>query len=377
MAFCFVINSTNNTKDLRMLRFRDYLTEVRVDTTQNASITELFPALAFNNGYNPTDINKFAEWIRELDLSSRGSASTFVTKSNVEAGKKVITTTSEMKPKFFKDKMENAIGITKWLYATNKKKKIKKVVWGYREKPQGIPKNHAGDIFVYFADKSKLGVSLKAGTKKSKEPLLNTYVGTTFKKIDQEEKLGAIGDEMWSKLYSKIPGVTDIANKSNYMNKGIRDQVTNKYVEYFVENEEAANELYTEMLYINRVHMTKAINSLSLDEFKTWVIDNFNLQLSSTNIDVPLILVKAVGKIAEEKADDLAAMIGTLVKHEATLNTSSVQEWFIEITDATGNKAKMKMAIRSDAGVRAGKKPGQVGRLGKYLQLKMQYSGLV
>jgi len=37
----------------------------------------------------------------------------------------------------------------------------------------------------------------------------------------------------------------------------------------------------------------------------------------------------------------------------------------------------MKMAIRSDAGVRAGKKPGQVGRLGKYLQLKMQYSGLV
>lgn len=360
-----------------MLKFRDYLVEVRVDTTQNASITELFPALAFNNGYKPTDINKFADWARELDLSSGKSKSTFVTNSNAEAGKKVITTTLQMKPKFFKDKMENAIGITKWLYQLNKKKKIKNVVWGYREKPKGIPGNHAGDIFVYFADKSKLGVSLKAGTKKSKEPLLNTYVGTTFKKIGQEKKLGALGNEMWSKLYSKIPGVTDVANKSNYMNKGIRDQVTNKYVEYFVENEKAANELYTEMLNINRVHMTKAINSLSLDEFKTWVIDNFNLQLSSTNIDVPLILVKAVGKNAEEKADDLAAMIGTLVKHKATINASSVQEWFIEIEDATGNKAKMKMAIRSDAGVRAGKKPGQVGRLGKYLQLKMQYSGLI
>ena len=36
-------------------------------------------------------------------------------------------------------------------------------------------------------------------------------------------------------------------------------------------------------------------------------------------------------------------MVGTLISFKAVLNTSSVQEWFIEIADATGNKAKMKM----------------------------------
>ena len=31
------------------MKFGNYLVEKRVDTTQNASVTELFPALAFNN----------------------------------------------------------------------------------------------------------------------------------------------------------------------------------------------------------------------------------------------------------------------------------------------------------------------------------------
>lgn len=353
---------------------------MRVDTTQNASITELFPALAFNNRYKPTDINKFADWLRSLNLSSAKAKAAFVTPANITAGAKVISTTAEMQPKFFKDKMENAIGITNWLYSIDRKKKISNVVWGYREKPKGagIPTNHAGDIFIFFADRSVVGVSLKAGTKKSKEPLLNTYVGTTFKKIKKESKLTLLADEMWNKVYSKIPGVVDIATQRDYIiDRPTKNKVTEKYVEYFLENEAEANKLYTEMLYINRVHMTKAINSLSMKEFKDWVIANFNLQLSPKEGDVPLILVKAVGKTAEEKSDDLAAMIGTLVSFKAVLNTASVQEWFIEIKDATGNSAKMKMAIRSDSGVRAGKEPGKQGRLGKYLQLKLQYSGLV
>jgi hypothetical protein len=362
-----------------MLSFTHFLKEaaLRVDTTQNASITELFPALAFNNNYKPTDINKFADWLRALKLSSPKAKTAFVTTSNVEAGAKVNETTSSMQAKFFKDKMNNAIGITNWLYSINRTKKIKRVVWGYREKPTGIPKNHAGDIFIFFNDGSTIGVSLKAGTKKSKEPLLNTYVGTTFKKIKQEKKLTKLADAMWDTVYSKIPGVNSVATKRDYMERGIKNKVTEKYIEYFLENEEAANKLYTEMLYVNRVHMTDAINSLSLKEFKDWVISNFNLQLPTTDGDIPLILVKAVGKTAEEKSDDLAAMIGTLTSFKAVLNTSSVQEWFIEIADATGNKAKMKMAIRSDAGVRAGKAPGKQGRLGKYTQLKLQYSGLV
>ena len=35
-----------------MIKFKNYLGE-RVDTTQNASVTELFPALAFNMNFKP------------------------------------------------------------------------------------------------------------------------------------------------------------------------------------------------------------------------------------------------------------------------------------------------------------------------------------
>lgn len=370
----FLQYSTNQSF-AKMLQINE--AEKRVDTTQNSSVTELFPALAFNNNYKPTNINSFQDFLEKLDLTSSKSKLAFVTASNIVAGKNVIDRLKEMKPNFFKDKMQNAIGILKYLYDINDDKPITKVVWGYREKPAGIPKNHAGDIFVFFKDRSKIGISLKAGTTKSKEPLLNTYVNTTFKKLGKESLLKNLADDLWDKVYSKVPGAKDIANKNNYMETNIRNQVTNLYVDYFVKNQTSADELYKQMLYVHRVHTCDMINDLSLDEFKEWVINNFNLQMPGASVEVPLVLVKAVGMKADEKNDSLANIIGTVTKFKATLNRSSVQEWFIDITNATGDTAKLKMTIRSDSGVRQEKKPGQQGRLGRYLGLKLQYSGVV
>tara|TARA_B100000035_G_scaffold296951_1_gene289311 strand:+ start:45 stop:1130 length:1086 start_codon:yes stop_codon:yes gene_type:complete len=353
-----------------------HLNEMRVDTTQNASVTELFPALAFNNKYKPRNVKDFQNWLLNLNLNTRGSNAAFVTKNNKVAGQSVIQRTTEMKSNFLKDKMNNAIGITNYLYSLNNKKTISKVIWGYREKPAGIPKNHAGDIFIFYRDGSKVGVSLKAGTKKSKEPLLNTYVGTTYKKLGKEQELKKLQDDLWDKVYSKLPGAKDVANRENYMQRGIKDDVTRKYIELFTSNEKAANILYKKMLVVQREHMCEVINNLSLEEFKKWIIENFNLQMPGASVTVPLVLVKAVGNKADEKDDDLASMIGNVFKWKAYLNKSSVQEWIIEI-QTPKDKAKLKMTIRSDSGVRANKAPGKQGRLGKYTQLKLQYSGLI
>ena len=76
--------------------------------------------------------------------------------------------------KFKQTKLENAVGILNWIYDYNHQRPIDKVVWGYRAKPRGIPNNHAGDIFVFFRNGEKIGVSLKAGTAKSKDPIKNT-----------------------------------------------------------------------------------------------------------------------------------------------------------------------------------------------------------
>ena len=105
-------------------------------------------------------------------------------------------------------------------------------------------------------------------------------------------------------------------------------------------------------------------------------IENFNLQMPGASVTVPLVLVKAVGNKADEKDDDLASMIGNVIKWKAYLNRNSVQEWIIEIKTPK-DTAKLKMTIRSDSGVRADKAPGKQGRLGKYTQLKLQYSGLI
>lgn len=337
----------------------------RVDTTLNASVTELFPCLAFNKKFKPSSVEDFKKFLYTLNLNTVKSS---FDKKDAASAKLVIEKLPTMDEKFLKDKMSNAIGITNYLFDLNRTKPIKNVVWGYRAKPTGIPKNHAGDIFVFFKDGSKIGVSLKAGTAKSKEPLKNTYVGTQYKNLGvSTDKLES---DLWNRVYSKVPGVKDIANKTNFVKN---KEVTKLYVDYYVENQTEADELYKEMLVVCREHMCNVLNSMDIEDFKNWVQETFNLQRKGE--EVPLIMVKAVGNKAEQKSDDIVDIIPLITKHYAYLNKSSVQEYLIDI-HSPDDKKTLKMTIRSDSGVRPEKGTSGQGRLGQYLQLKMQYSGV-
>ena len=106
----------------------------------------------------------------------------------------------------FSEKMLNAMGVYKYLVDENKSKPIKQVYWGYRAKPKGVPKNHPGDIFIEFNDGDMLGVSLKAGGKKTKEPKLNTYVNPIFTAF-KDNGVKKLRKELHSKVYSKIEGM--------------------------------------------------------------------------------------------------------------------------------------------------------------------------
>ena len=338
----------------------------RVDTTLNASITELFPAIAFNLKFKPSSVEDFKKFLYKLKFN-RAKMSWHP--KDADSAKLVIEKLPTMDERFVKTKMNNAIGITNYLYSLHATKPIKNVVWGYRAKPTGIPRNHAGDIFVFFKNGDKIGISLKAGTAKSKEPLKNTYVGTQYKALgipttDLEASL-------WDRVYSKIPGVTDVATKNNFVKN---KEVTKLYVDYYVENEDDANELYKEMLVVCREHMCNILNKLSTKDFIDWVQNTFNLQRKGE--EVPLIMVKAVGNTAEQKGDDIVDMIPLLNRHYAYLNRNSVQEYLIDI-NTPEDKKTLKMTIRSDSGVRPEKGTSGQGRLGQYLQLKMQYSGVI
>jgi len=339
----------------------------RVDTTLNASITELLPALAFNSKYRPSSVEDFKKFLYTLNLKIGKAKGSFSPK-DANSAKLVIDKLPTLDDKFLKTKIENAIGITNYLYNLDRTKPIKNVIWGYRAKPKGVPKDHAGDIFVEFKTKELIGISLKAGTAKSKEPLKNTYVGTQYKALKVETS--KYESDLWDRVYSKVPGVKQVANKTNFVKN---KEVTKAYVDYYVEDEDGANKLYNEMLVVAREHFCDVLNNLKKEEFIDWVQNTFNLQRKEEK--VPLIMVKAVGMTAEQKSDDIVDMIPLITKHYAYLNNTSVQEYLIDI-HSPSDKKTLKMTIRSDSGVRPEKGTSGQGRLGQYLQLKMQYSGV-
>ena len=346
--------------------------EGRVDTTLSAAITELPPALAFNDGYKPSSVEDFKDFVKNHSLNSKA----FVNSGDRQSAKNIFDTMEEvLSPKMLDEKFQNAIGITNWLYDLNSKNPIDYVVWGYRAKPEGVPSGHAGDIFIFFKDGSIVGVSLKAGTEKSSEPLLNSFVTTQLNAMGKEDFLPALYQEMWDRVYSKIPGIKNIegVNASNYFTKTYKRAVVDLYVQFYLEDEIEANDLYREMLNVNREVVIDAINSLSLEEFKGWVFNSFNLQKEQ---EIPLILVKAVGNSASQKSDILASTLGSIKSFKAVMDDSSVQGFYIIIEGATGEELKLKMTIRSDKSIKPDRPPSNVGRLGQMGMLKFQYSGI-
>ena len=111
-------------------RVQNLLSEAMDVTTDNASITELFPALAFNNKFRPSNVEDFKKFLYKLGDLKRGSKKTFVNDSNRQAGVELINKLPTMEDRFVKSKIENAIGITNYLYDIDSGKKIKKVGFG-------------------------------------------------------------------------------------------------------------------------------------------------------------------------------------------------------------------------------------------------------
>ena len=348
--------------------------------TINSTITELFPALWFNNNRKaPGSVNELSNFIKKINLDSQGSNKTFVVSTNKSAAKKFITQAFALiEPKMLQTKLQNAFGITNYLYETNESNPISKVVWGYREKPRGIPSNHAGDIFLFFKDDTISGLSLKAGTKSSAEPKLNSYVRTTlmqpyWRQLDPQAD-AKLKLNLWKKVYSKIPGLPDDVTKDNYFTLSGKSVIINKIlvkklIDFFKVDPEGFDELYQEQNKISRQAICDLINS-SVEATKQWINEEFRLEKRQ---EVPLILVKAIRDTVEETGDKLVNFLPKVTKVHAYLNKQSVQQWFIDVFDKKNKKLTLVMTIRSDSEFRPQKPKG---KLGKLVMLKLQYNGV-
>lgn len=355
-------------------------------TTINSTITELFPALAFNNNKKYTNTDEFHKWVTaqaDNDLLFKGAnKKTFVKKSNADDAVKLIKDSYLIRPDMLQTKLRNAIGILNYIYEQHKSRKIEKVIWGYREKPAGVPDNHAGDIFFCYKSNQKpkiLGVSLKAGGKKSAEPKLNSYVRTTIKKAFWRKSMPGAENELknnlWKNVYSKLYGLDKSVNATNWLTLTESKQVVNDKVllavyRTFSQKKNLFEKLYIEQNKQSKLQIIKMINR-DLETTKKWIEEEFRLEKPKEEVAVPLILVKAVQDKAEEQGDKLAKILTKITKVKAYLNTSSVQEWFIDVFSGK-DKLTLMMTIRSDSEFR---KEKQKGKLGAYMQLKLLYRG--
>ena len=325
------------------------------ETTLNASITELFPCIAFEIRHNPISPQDFHEFLVGVDVSKLKC----VGSKDVAAAKETINKADTSSK--FEEKMNNAIGIYQFLMDSASDKPIRNVFWGYRQKPAGVPKNHPGDMFIEYNDGKKLGVSLKAGGKKTSEPQLNTYVTPVFNAFGEQRKLDALMKTAYSQVYSKIEGIPP-------QNRFTKDRKTQQILRDFdKKNRGEYEKLYNQYLEIMRDGIVALFNSSkdkSLNYIKTEVLRDAP--------DVPTLVIKAIGNSYEEVTDkDAVGVFLPQVKFIRSYKSkTSKQNWFIELKSGD-EELTMNMSIRTNKSGHAGQK-----KLGQF-SLAVKYNGLL
>jgi hypothetical protein len=334
------------------------------ETTLNSSITELFPCIAFELGYNPENIQDFHEWLLSVDTRKLECVDPKDTVAARETINKADTSTK------FEDKMNNAMAILQFIKDQHNDKQIQNVYWGYRAKPAGVPKSHPGDMFIKYKDNKILGVSLKAGGKKTSEPQLNTYVRPVFTAMGETKALDALRKLSYEQVYSKIDGMPSLDSFDGGANGRHKDRrATEKTLkEYDKANNRSYEEDYDTMLEIMRKGIVNLFNKNKITTLKY-----IKEEILRDAPDVPTIVIKAIDSSYEEVTDrDAVGVFLPQVKFvKAMSSPKSKQNWFI-ILKSGDDSLTMNMSIRSNKSGHAGKK-----KLGQFpTGLAVKYNGL-
>ena len=330
-------------------------------TTLNSSITELYPCIAFEKGIKITAVSKMEvkKFHQKIEAAWSKDLNCFVNDKDALAGRDFIANAERGK---FEEKIKNAINILRWLQGVNRKHKIKKVVWGYRAKPAGIMSNHPGDIFVQFMNDKWLGVSLKAGSEKTNEPKLNTYVKPIFDYFNKSKDYDKIKDKLWPQ-YMEIPGIEE-EDKSKW---GKNDLALKTYVfeKEDRESEKKYNELYDKNLAIIKDELIRLIGDpKNFEKAKSWITE----KVAQQQQDVPLVVVKATQYTARrDKASDLLVEAVAAVKKISAEITKvgGKQAFTVKLVD--GTKVKMDFTARTN-------KVGANHKMGQFTNLAVKFN---
>ena len=304
------------------------------ETTLNATITELFPALAFMAGKNyktARDIKAFYEFVSNAEANG-----VFVNDKDKEAGKAFILAAPSSSK--YEEKMKNAIAILKYLYKEDSQSPIEQVYWGYRAKPENVAASHKGDIFIKFKSGGMKGVSLKAGGEKTAEPLLNTYVNKLFDDYGDTTTKDTLIKNVYTKIHKKL-GLSE-----DWLSTGKKDASIDVIEKFRLKEPEKYETMYDEMLELCRTAIVERVGK-DMKKTKEYILK----QVLNKDENVPLEVVKAVQMNYQFVTDDNALEIflpeATSITTEKS--ASSKQNWHIHLKNDK-KTVTMNMSIRSN-----------------------------
>ena len=300
------------------------------ETTLNSTITELVPAILFVDKKTELFVNYKKAWNYLVDHPN----DKVYIGNDAKAGNDFIKKMPDSSK--FKEKMTNAKGITKYLKKLDSEKKINNLYWGYRGKPIGVNNKHKGDLFVEFVDGKLLGVSLKAGTGKTEEPKLNTYVNAVLENLKAHHRINKLKKKIYKKIHSQI-GLPE--------NWSVRSHLS-EIVTYRKHTEQKLLDAqYDDMLEMCR--------STIIDAFNSNVKNTINFikeQIVAEQEGVPLVVVKGLNNgsyqiLTEE--DELNVFLPKVKRVKAYKNVQSKQNWHIDLI-GTRNTLTLNMSIRTN-----------------------------
>ena len=325
------------------------------ETTLNSTITELVPALAFMAGKTSAKSPKeLYDFISKVKGNPGG---VYLDKKDMEAGQKFIQMMSSSSK--FEEKMMNAIAVLKYLKDLNSKNPIANIYWGYRKKPEGVSGKHKGDLFIKFTNGEMLGVSLKAGGAKTKEPQLNTYVSKFFSDMGMESDKSQLVDRVYDSIHSTLGLSKDWESRGK---KSASIDKIEKYKEKSLKKYEAK---YDQMLDMIRDSIISAVNSS-----KKKTLEYIHKQILKKDDAVPLVVIKAYGDNFSQVTDEdqLDAFLPLVKSIKAYKSMASKQAWFIELS-SKDKVLIMNMTIRSN-------KPMPENKIAQGYNLAIKFNGI-
>ena len=323
-------------------------------TTLNASITELFPCIAFETGIRSTYVKSIREFYNKIIQNNRPNLNCYLNSKDAAAGKDFIDKAENGK---FNEKVQNAINVLRWIEAVNKKHPISNVYWGYRTKPPGVMSNHPGDIFLRFQNGKILGVSLKAGGENTNEPKLNTYVKPIYEYYGKINEYNALKDKLWPQ-YTMIPGITE-DDKKLWGTAAL----AYKTYEYEKVDQRGYDALYDKNLEIIKSELINLLNS-NFTKTKQWLLE----KVAQQQQEVPLVVVKTTQTTARrDKSSDLLvqalASVSSIVAQPA--KGTSKQSWNIVLSD--GSRLQLDFTTRTN-------KVGAMHKMGQFANLAVKFN---